>query len=255
MSRARILTLLVLLLAAAILYAWWATPRQRSIANSGQRAQRPAATGKPEQGATVLPAVADLDFKHSPAPAYRPPQKNLFGPLYLPPKPVKPKPVVHRPPPPRMTPPPPQVITRPIQPVRPDPFPALKVLGFLKKGNDFTVFLADRDDKIFLVGPGETFGPELQVAAIDGKRIVLKRLSTGQTQVLPLGEAKSQRIPDVKFQSGRPGFEVPADPEVDPRRPTQPPGQPAGQEPPVAPAQPEETNQPGLMLVPGGAMN
>ncbi len=255
MSRGRILTLLVLLLAAAILYAWWATPRQRSIANSGQRAQRPAATGKPEQGATVLPAVADLDFKHSPAPAYRPPQKNLFGPLYLPPKPVKPKPVVHRPPPPRMTPPPPQVITRPIQPVRPDPFPALKVLGFLKKGYDFTVFLADRDGKIFLVGPGETFGPELQVAAIDGKKITLKRLSTGQTQVLPLGEAKSQRIPDVKFQSGRPGFEVPADPEVDPRRPTQPPGQPAGQEPPAAPAQPEQTNQPGLMLVPGGAMN
>jgi len=142
--------------------------------------------------------------------------KNLFGPVFpeIKPAPKKkvvkraaPK-VVKRPPPPKPLP----VVPQPVVP-RVEPMPVLTVMGFLNKENRMTAFLSGSKGEVYLVKAGDTFGGDLQVRDLSASAVVVVRARTGQSVRLPFAKAKTQRLPDFKFQSGRPNFEPPAETE------------------------------------------
>ncbi len=224
MSRSRIILLMVIVLGVAIFYAWIAMPKQRRVASH----QFPLSQGQsqlPDGTVSVLPAIADLDFSGGGDHPYQAPLKNLFGPLYLPPKPVKPRPA---PPAPRK--PKPAVITQPIISVvqlpGPKPIQPLEVLGFLNKAGGTTVFLSSQQGEIYLVKAGDRFTADLVVSSVSDREITIARRHTDQQIVLPLGDKKSQRLPNIMFQSERPKFEPPSE-EPEDLPPEENPDQPA----------------------------
>lgn len=214
MNRTQITILLLVALGVAIGYAWIATPKQRRV-TPGQRSQHQTTLPQKKGSPASFPVVADLDFSSGGDNPYQKPQKNLFAPLYPPPK------VVKRPPAPRpvakVTKPvvrPQQIIPVAIQPQNPKPIQSLNVLGYLDKTGEYTVFLASRQGDIFLVKKGDAFADDLVVRSISPRNITIGRRQTDQQVVLQLGEAKSQRLPKIRFQSGRPEFKPPKAPET-----------------------------------------
>lgn len=211
MNRTRILTVLLVLLCAALVYAWVATPKQKRLVD-GQGAMQPV-----KQKASVLnlvaPEVDGLDFSQGLKTAFRSPEKSLFAPLYLPPKPVKSRPL----PPPKINKPrvvAPVTKAEPVGMVVKDPEPILplNVLGFLNKEREYTVFLASAPGEVYVVKLGDNFSDGLSVAKITPQEITILRRATAQQVVLQIGKIKSQRLPSVGFNSGRPKFETPAEP-------------------------------------------
>ena len=213
MSRPRIALLLLVVLCVAVGYAWIAMPKQRRVP-PGQSA--PYQTDQqPEVFPAPFPVVADLDFTGGGDNPYQKPQKNLFAPLYLSAKKVK------RPPAPRPVAKvikpvvsPQKVIPAVLQPQGPKPIQPLDVLGHLSKAGEYTVFLASKQGDIFLLKVGDTFAVDLVVHSINVKNITIGRRHTDQQVVLRLGEAKSQRLPKVRFQSDRPEFKMPKEPKL-----------------------------------------
>ena len=207
MNRRQITILLLVALCVAVGYAWIATPKQRRV-SPGQRA--PRQTDRQQQKVTTadFPTIADLDFSAGGDNPYQKPQKNLFAPLYLPPK------VVKSPPAPR----PVKKIIKPakrpqtvIQPQGPKPIQSLDVLGYLDKAGTYTVFLASKQGDIYLVKAGDDFADNLMVNSISSKEITIGRKQSDQQVVLRLGEANSQRLPGSNFKSDRPQFKMPAE--------------------------------------------
>ncbi|MDX2495743.1 MAG: hypothetical protein QNK27_12340 [Desulfuromusa sp.] len=241
--------MLLVILCAAVIYAWIAIPKQRSV-DPGQGAQRQ--TKRPQQNAAtaVFPTIADLDFSGGGDNPYQPPLKNLFGPLYLRPKVAK-KP---RPAPRRIA----KVIKRVerpetvvpvvIPPRGPAPIPPLNVLGFLNKAGDYTVFLSSRQGEIYLVKPGVAFAEDLVVRSISAREIAIGHRQTGQQIVLPLGEVKTQRLPTVKLQSDRPNFETPQESGADKPKPVPSPEQQLAPDKPKPVPSPEQQPAPGYFL-------
>ena len=210
MSRARIMLLLLVVLCVAVAYAWLATPKQRRI-TPGQSLPRQTDLRRQKVAPAAFPAVADLDFSGGGDSRCRAPRKNLFGPLYLPPKPVKPR---HVPPPPKVTksvekPPKVVPVVIPPQGLKPIPIQPLDVLGYLNKAGEYTVFLSSKKGEIFLVKAGDTFADDLVVRNVSVNEMIIGRRQTDQQVVLRLGEVKSQRLSDVRLQSGRPAVEIP----------------------------------------------
>ncbi|MDX2478714.1 MAG: hypothetical protein QNK24_00085 [Desulfuromusa sp.] len=208
MSRAQITLLLLVVLCGAVIYAWIATPKQRRIA-SGQSSLPKTQLIQQKSAAAAFPTVADLDLLGVEVNQYKKPQKNIFGPLYLPPK-RRPVP----PPPPKVTRPvkqPQHVAPIAIQPQGPEPIQPLDVLGYLNKAGNHTVFLASKQGDLYLVKTGDTFADNLIVNNISDKEITIGRKQTEQQVILLFGEAKSQRLPRVLLQSGRPQFKMPAE--------------------------------------------
>ncbi|MBN2793100.1 MAG: hypothetical protein JXQ81_11380 [Desulfuromonadales bacterium] len=214
MSRGQITVILLVVLCGAVIYAWVATPRQRSIA-AGQTGLQQTPQLAPKKQPTDVSRVADLAISGGENHHYQAPKKNPFGPLYLPVKPVKQSPV------------PPPVVTRPIEPPRqivpvvispqppaPEPIQPLDVLGYLNKAGDYTVFLASKQGRVFLVKAGDVFADDLIVRSISNKEVTVGRRQTDQQVILRLSEAKSQRLPNAKFQSNRPAFVMPKEPET-----------------------------------------
>ncbi|MCW8859491.1 MAG: hypothetical protein OQK97_07290 [Deltaproteobacteria bacterium] len=216
MSRSRIILLLLVVLSVAIAYAWIATPKQRRVA-PGQAPLRQADSQRLDVTVSAFPAVADLDFSGGGDYPYQAPQKNLFGPLYLPPKPNKPRPV--RPAPKVTKPARPQKVTPVVvQPPGPKPIQPLEVLGYLNKAGATTVFLSSKQGEVYLVKAGDMFAADLIVRSVSDREITIARRQTDQQVVLQLGETKSQRLPKIRFQSDRPEFQLP--PEENPDQPT-----------------------------------
>ncbi len=216
MSRAKITLLLLVVLCGAVIYAWVATPKQRRIA-SGQGSLPQTQLIPQKRIPAAFPAVADLDFRGGGVHQYQTPQKNLFAPLYLPPKQIKPRPI-----------PSPAKVTRPVkqpqhvapvvlQPQGPEPIQPLDVLGYLNKTGDYTVFLASKEGRVFLVKTGDAFAYDLIVRSISNKEITVGRRQGGQQIVLRLSEAKSQRLPNVRIQSGRPDIKQLPEPAAEPQ--------------------------------------
>ena len=204
MNRTQITVLLLVSLCVAVGYAWIATPKQCRV---DPRQSTSRYTDQQQQKTTaVFPAVTDLDFSGSRNNQYQKPQKNLFAPLYLPPKVVKHSPVpssvkkVEKP-----------IIKskKVIQQQGSKPIQPLNVIGYLSKARDYTVFLSSKQGDIFLVKSGDIFANNLIVHSINSKEIVVGRQQTDQRVTLRLGEVKSQRLPDVGFMSGRPIFKIP----------------------------------------------
>lgn len=218
MSRTQITVILLVVLCGAVIYAWVATPRQRRITD-GQSSLQQTQRIQQKKTPADFPTVADLDLSTGGNSQFQAPKKNLFGPLYLPQKPVKRRPA-----------PPAAKVTRPIEPSRqkapvviqpqpqlrgPAPIQPLDVLGYLNKAGNYTVFLASKQGLVFLVKTGDVFADDLIVRSISNKEIKVGRRQTDQQVILRLSEAKSQRLPSVKFQSNRPAFVMPEEPETD----------------------------------------
>jgi hypothetical protein len=206
-SRSRIILLLLVILGMAVAYGWIAMPKQRRVAPH-QLSSRQGPSQLLDGTISSFAAMADLDFSGGGDHPYQTPQKNLFGPLYLPPKPVK-----SRPAPPSPKKPKPAVIPQQIipvaQPPGPPPIPPLEVLGHLEKASGTTVFLSSKQGEIYLVKAGDMFAADLVVRNVSDRGITIARRQTGQQVVLQLGEKKSQRLPNMKFESERPKYELP----------------------------------------------
>lgn len=216
MSRQRILLFLLLVLIAALGYAWMTMPRQRRV-TSAVVGSPVLPSGHQGQGG-IADQIDELTISRSAEP-FTPPLKNLFGSIFPDEKPVARKVAAKRPAvtvKPRIAPPraePLEVVVPPPVP-RPEPLPPLTVMGFLRKGDAVTVFLAGRQGDIHLVGAGDSFSDGLIVREISPSAIVIARPRTGQTVSLPFGKAKTQRLPDSTFRSGRPDFEPPEETEA-----------------------------------------
>lgn len=224
MSRSRIILLLLVVLVVAIAYGWIAMPKQRRVAPH-QLSSPQGPSQLPDGKVSSFAAMADLDFSGGGDHPYQTPQKNLFGPLYLPPKPVKPRPAPPAPKKPKPAAIPQQVIPA-APPPGPPPIPTLEVLGYLNKRSGTTVFLSSKQGEIYLVKAGDIFAADLVVRHVSDRGITIARRQTDQQVVLPLGEKKSQRLPNILFESERPKFEPPAEesddlpPEENPNQPT-----------------------------------
>jgi hypothetical protein len=217
-SRAQITLLLLVVLCSAVIYAWVATPRQRRIP-SGQSALQQTQRIPQKKKMADFPTVADLDISGGKNSQYQIPKKNLFAPLYLPPKPVKRRPMPSPAKVTRAVKQPQQVAPIGIQPQGPEPIQPLDVLGYLNKAGDYTVFLASKQGHVFLVKTGDAFADDLIVNSISNKEITIGRRQADQQVVLRLGEAKSQRLPNVRIQSDRPAFTMPQEPNPDKPKP------------------------------------
>ncbi|MEA3545251.1 MAG: hypothetical protein U9R69_08540 [Thermodesulfobacteriota bacterium] len=217
MNRTWIILLLFMTLSIAVGYAWLTTPKQRRI-TAGQKRHTQMNPGQHKVSPALVPVVADLVFSESGASQFQQPQKNLFGALYLPKKSVKPhilpNPVA------KMTKPfvkSPKKIAVVMQPQTTDPIQPLEILGYLDKGGERTFFMSSLQGEIFLVKTGEIFADHLVVRSVNEREITIVHRQTDQQMVLQLGEASSQRLPNIKFQSGRPQFKLP--PQSNPFKP------------------------------------
>ncbi len=214
MSRGQIAILLLLLLSLAVAYSWFAMPRQRrvpmGVSSSSTTTQLPQ-----NSSAVGTPVAADIDFSATGTSQYKKPKKNLFGPLYLAPVVVKRSP----PPPAKIKKVKPKVTLQKVlpvftPPVGPPPLPPLTVLGYLDKSGGQTVFLSSSKGDVFLVKDGDAFADNLIVTGINEREITIARQHTMQQVALPLGEAKSQRLPKTSLKSNRPVFNLQAQPKL-----------------------------------------
>ena len=219
MSRARIILLLLAILCLAVGYAWIAMPKQRRLA-PGQSPAHQAGRQPQKTSVTSFPLVADLDFSAGRNKPNQKNQKNLFAPLYLPPKAIK------APPAPRPVKKITQSVVRAqkvipvvVEPQGLKPIQPLKVLGYLNKEGEYTAFLSAANGKIYLVKDGDVFADSLMVKSISNKKIIIASKKTDQQVVLKMGEVKSQRLPKVHFQSNRPQFKVPTGKDSNKHRP------------------------------------
>jgi len=220
MSRSRLIALLLVLFGIAIVYAWWAFPRQHRVSPDETTKQHVAREQlySSDENTDHL----NLDLSSQPLAPFTAPKKNLFAGLYPPPEPKrvvpapKPKKVIKK----KLPPPPPVSIA----PSRPTPIPTYKILGFLEKNAGYTVFLASRQGDVYLVKKGEAFADDLLLSEITANEVTIRREKTDQQVTLRLSETKSQRLPRDGFTSGRPKF-VPQDFEVKKNVPNNDPAQ------------------------------
>lgn len=210
MSRSRLLLLLVVFLLLAVWYAWQQTPRQQHV--STKSAVRSGVTTASRPAAL---APVSLVFNDESRTLFNKPKRDIFRPLFRPPAVSKkivekpqPVPVVVKPPPP-----PPQKIQPVIKPVvGPKPIQPLTVLGFLKKDDVKTAFLASKQGELYLVKKGDRFADDLLVKELDEGELVVSRGPDDQGVTLKVGQKKTQRMAIPKVSSGRPSVPVPQEP-------------------------------------------
>ncbi|GFO59470.1 type II secretion system protein PulP [Geomonas silvestris] len=207
-----ILCLLLAMLAAAIGYGFLRSPKQERVAALTYRSGVPAgprkptvAPPRPAPGAPAPAAsqsqvhLALLNQERGHYAGYR---RNLFSPIFkeevkLPP--FKPVPVP-LPLPPRPAAVPPPLSAPPAAPPPPPPpseedliareMAKFTFLGFLKKGDERTVFLS-KDREIFLAKRGSTLAGKYQVSGLTEDAITIKSLAGGKELVIPLVENRS----------------------------------------------------------------
>jgi hypothetical protein len=208
MSKPRLFLLLTVLLALAVAYGWQQTPRQQRSPQGTPAPPPPAAAaaGKGEDN------PAQLDFSGGENLPFETPTRDLFRPLYTPPKVEKKFIGVPQPP----SPGPPKTILAPpevsqpvvLPPPGPKPIPPLKVLGFLQKEGLITVFLASPQGEIYIVRKGERFADGLLFREQQAGQIVISRGPADAGLSLSLGEAKPQRIRVIGTPPSRPPVPV-----------------------------------------------
>lgn len=161
MTRKRILYILLTVLVMAMLYAYWASPRQEKI--TGPDGVMPDQPVGREVKKGVDPKKVALDLLEHEKQEYSGFKRNIFN-YYRPrPKQTK-KPIVKPPPEPvKVEPPKPAPI---ITPRTRQELARFTFLGFLLKNEERTVFLSRQDD-LFLVKEGDFFGDDRQFEVVD----------------------------------------------------------------------------------------
>ena len=198
MNRQRlILAILLGLLALAVVWSYFRLPRQQTVSvlkytpgkqvtparESGASAASPVA-GRNEQG------TLRIDLLDRQTPEFKGYRRNIFKPVFVDEIMVmKQKAVAMKPVPP--PPPPPPPVALPPQPAQPQrELARFTFLGFLKKDNRQTIFLA-KDRDIFLVKKGDTFGGRFQASSITDQALTILVTGTGEEIVIPLIESHS----------------------------------------------------------------
>jgi hypothetical protein len=194
------LCLLLVVLAGAISYSVLRSPKTERVANLKYRPGVPApAAGKaapPPPGSDSGVHLALLDRELPRFSGYR---RNIFSPIFrdeVKPPPFKPLPL---PPPKPVV---PAFVPPPVPPPQPPPAPPTEdeiaagemakftFLGFLKNGNQRTVFLSSNNE-IFLAKKGSNLGPKYQVADLTEDAITIRAVAGGRELVIPLVENKA----------------------------------------------------------------
>jgi hypothetical protein len=200
MTRKQLLGLLLMLLAAAIGYAIWGTPRQETADRSQVRPRpvvSPGTTPAPDPAQDVRRVRLDLLREDdTPFPGFK---RNIFGSI-LPPAPAPPvRPVAPLPPPP--PPPPPPVAPAAMQ----QDLARLTFLGYLERDGVRRVFLSG-DNELFVVGKDDRFGRnrQFQVIALTADKLVLRQGSDPREIVITLVEKAPLALQNSPFRRSAP---------------------------------------------------
>ncbi len=195
MNRQRlILAILLLVLVLAAIVSYVRMPRQQKVSKLAY------APGSVNRAGKQLPAVQHderklrLDLMECPPNRFAGFSRNIFRPIFhdetkqLSSAPVLPRPVLPPPMPAVPIAPPP-----PVMPVAPQPPQVVRdmarftFLGFLKKDNRKTIFLA-RDKEILLVRQGDKIAGNYEATTITDDALSIRSLADGSEMVIPLVE-------------------------------------------------------------------
>lgn len=198
-----ILSLLLVFLAAALVWSYLHVPRQKSVANlpvtPGVRTP-PAKGGSAVQADETKLRLDLLDREPSRFSGY---QRNIFQPLYRAEAKFVPPPI------PKIALPPPVVPAVPPAPAPPPPPPTPEqlarqdmaqytFLGFLKKGAKKIIFLAQSrgsNKEFFLVKKGDRLADKYVVSDITDNALTIKAVPGGNEVSFPLVENKTLAAP------------------------------------------------------------
>lgn len=204
MNRKRlILFILVVGLILAVVRGFMTVPQQKTVSTLKYQPGQTAQAERPRTGTVRAPAgpLGDdkklrLDLLDAESSGFKGYRRNIFKPVFVDEqkvlkqkasavKPIAlPPPVVLKPVPP----PPLQTGTQPAQPQR--DLANFTFLGFLKKDNRKTIFLA-KDKDIILVRSGESFGGgKYEATAITDQALTILVTGSGEEIVIPLIESR-----------------------------------------------------------------
>lgn len=186
----KILLILALILAGALMYAYHWYPRQEVVTGDVEvlRSQ-PQGSNTGEQPQSALAGLR-LNFHQENRGAFKTPKRDIFSPLYVekkvvrkPVKPApKPKSVVKPKPVPK-----PKIVVAP-PPVTQQPIANFTLLGYLDKDSERTVFLGLKDE-IFIVKSGDLFAKEYRVAELTADQLLVRRDSDSREVRIELKKA------------------------------------------------------------------
>lgn len=183
-----LLFILVIVLIAAIVYAFFRMPQQKSVERLKYASGAPAsrAVGEAVKGDDKKVHLELLDRQVSAFSGFK---RNIFSltPLKskvatLPPPPPPPPPPVPLPPPPPPPPPPPseEALTK-------AEMAKFTFLGFLRKDNKKIMFLS-KDNEIFVVGKGDKIANRFEITSITDDFMTIQSIPDGAQTVIPLME-------------------------------------------------------------------
>ncbi|BCR05765.1 hypothetical protein DESUT3_28340 [Desulfuromonas versatilis] len=201
MKRQRlVLATLVGILVLALVYAFWATPRQQRVAATGAAEQpRSGTPGTPAPGSQA-PDGLRLDLLDREILAFGEPRRDIFNAWDVPPPPPPP-------PPPQAIRPPAPAPPRPVVPSVPVAAPRqlarFDYLGYLEKEGVKTVFLSQQNE-LFVVREGTRFGgkSEFLVTGISSEALTIEQ--QGVTGVITVA-LKEETTGPTSFKAPRGG--------------------------------------------------
>jgi hypothetical protein len=180
------LVIILLLLAATVVYSFVRWPRQTSVAKlkfaPGMTMDRLRLAALPRREDKLRLDLLDMD-----RPRFSGYRRNIFMPIApnpakMPKLPLKHlKPVAPSPPPPPPPPPPPKT---PAQ-IAMDQVGQFVFLGYLQKENRKTIFLT-KDNQIFLMKKGDKVAGKYEVAAVSENMLTISVSPGGEQVVIPL---------------------------------------------------------------------
>ncbi|CAG0962897.1 type II secretion system protein PulP [Geobacter sp.] len=185
-----ILSVLLVVFIVAAIVSFVRMPRQQSVSQLKYVPGKVTRPQKPSPAAVSDERKLRLDLLECPQNRFAGFRRNIFRPIFRdetklpPPLPVLPKPV---PPPPL-----PMPLVAP-QPVAPQPPQVVRdmarftFLGFLKKDNRKTIFLA-RDKEIILVRQGDKIAGNYEATTITDEALSIRSVADGSEMVIPLVE-------------------------------------------------------------------
>ena len=196
MNRQRlILSVLLVLLVISTIVSYLRMPRQQTVTQVKNAPPKAHFPRKHSASPAIDEGKLRLDILECPPNRFAGFRRNIFRPIFRDetkqPRPVTlvlPKPV----------PPPPPIPVPPVAPLPPPPAPPqppqvvrdmarFTFLGFLKKDNRKTIFLA-RDKEIVLVRQGDKIAGNYEATTITDEALSIRSLADGSEMVIPLVE-------------------------------------------------------------------
>jgi hypothetical protein len=197
MNRQKLMLLILLaLLAVALIWSYTHMPRQKTVSDLKNAPGQPLPLPVSRRPAAGLPSGSNslaLDLLNREPSAFKGYRRNLFKPIFVDEiKLMKLRSAAIRPALPPIAVP---AKIMPVQPVVSTEPPKRELarftfLGFLKKDNRRTIFLA-RDKDIILVKKGDTFAGRYQAASITEQALTIQVTDTGEEIVIPLIDNQS----------------------------------------------------------------